>query len=180
MKKIVFVALTSTIIVSLFGIQFAAAQPYGAGLYNEAVPYGNLTSLSIATIAATNLSVTPTAGGASTSSNSSVVVTSTDVEGFQLYLRASTNTNLTNGASTIPASANVTPAALATNTWGYNTNASANYAGITLSDVLLKTFNTSASTGNTTTVTYGVKVDLTKMSGIYTTSVLYTAVGQTI
>jgi hypothetical protein len=68
---------------------------------------------------------------------------------------------------------------LSTNTWGYTTDATANYKGITLTDTLLITFNTSATSGHITTVTYGVKVDLTKPAGSYSTTVVYTAVPQT-
>jgi hypothetical protein len=50
---------------------------------------------------------------------------------------------------------------------------------MTLSDVLVKSITTPASSGNITTFTYGLKVDLLKAAGNYSTSVIYTAVPQT-
>ena len=179
MKKTAFGALFSTIFFSVFTISLVSAQPYGAGKYNEAVPYGDLTTISISADTSTTIPVTPATGGVSASGNNAVTVTSTDVSGFQLYVRADSNTSLANGGSTIAASANASPAALATNTWGYNTDASSNFKGITLTDALIKTHNELATSGNLTTVTYGVKVDATKVAGNYSTTVLYTAVPQT-
>lgn len=157
-----------------------SAQPYGIGLYNENVPYGNQTSLSIATSGNVTIpNITPTSGGTLGTGTSTVTVTSTDVVGFKLYVRSLTSTNMNNLGATIPASANGSPAALAADTWGYNTNASTNFVGMTLSDVLIKSITGPASTGDGTTFTYGMNVDLVKPAGNYTTSVIYTAVPQT-
>jgi hypothetical protein len=79
----------------------------------------------------------------------------------------------------LPASANSTPATLAVNTWGYNTDASNNFVGITLADVLIHSLIGPASSGDITNVTYGAKLDLTKPAGNYVASVAYTAVSQT-
>lgn len=156
------------------------AQPYGAGTYGEDVPYGGETALSIATDGNVTIpSITPLTGGTSASGNSVVTVTSTDVVGFELYVRGLASTAMNNLGDTIPASGNGSPAALAVNTWGYNVNGSANYVGMTLSDVLVKSFVGPASSGDITTFTYGIRVDLSKPAGTYTTSVIYTAVPQT-
>lgn len=155
------------------------ASPFGAGAFGANVPYGGETSLTIATDGSVNVSVTPSDSGTLSSANSTVTVTSTDVVGYKLYIRALTSTNLTNGANTLPASSNGSPAALAVNTWGYNTDASSNYVGISLSDVLIRNRTGPYSTGDATTVTYGVKVDNSKSSGSYSTTVIYTAVPQT-
>jgi hypothetical protein len=71
------------------------------------------------------------------------------------------------------------PAALATNTWGYNTNASANFVGLTTSNVEIKDFLGPARLGEDTTVTYGVMLDFAKRAGSYSATVLYTATPQT-
>jgi hypothetical protein len=124
--------------------------------------------------------ITPVSGGTVATGTSNVTVTSTDVKGFKLYVRSLGSTNLDNLGAVIPASANGSPAALAVNTWGYNTSGSlTNFTGMTLSDVLVKSVTTPASTGDLTTFTYGVNVDLAKPAGNYTTSVVYTAVPQT-
>lgn len=84
---------------------------------------------------------------------------------------------MTSGSETIAASGNGSPAALATNTWGYNTTGSTtNFMGVTSAPVLLKDANGPFKNGDNTTVTYGVKVDSTKGAGDYAASVVYTAV----
>jgi len=155
------------------------AQPYGQGLYNENVPYGNQTSLSIATSGNVNISITPTTTGVQATGSNDVTVTTTDVKGFKLYIRSQSSTDMNNLGALLPTSANGSPATLAVNTWGYNTDASSNFVGMTLSDTLIKTLTAPASTGNITTVTYGIKLDMAKPAGNYTTNVVYTAVPQT-
>lgn len=181
MKKTINIStIILTVVLSILVGPIANAQPYGKGIYNENVPYGNQTSLSIATSGNVIIAnITPTTGGVLGTGTSTVTVTSTDVKGFKLYVRSLSSTNMDNLGSTIPTSANGAPAALAVNTWGYNTNGSANYTGMTLTDVLIKSLTTPASSGNVTTFTYGLKVDLAKPAGNYTTSVIYTAVPQT-
>lgn len=170
------------VLTLLFILIFTAktlAQPYGKGVYGANIPYGSETSLAISTGGNVNLQVTPTDSGTLSTANNTVTVTSTDVVGYKLYIRALTNTNMVNGSSTIPASSNGTPAALSTNTWGYNTDASTNFTGATLSDTLIKTATGPFSSGDITTVTYGVKLDNSKAAGNYTTTIMYTAAPQT-
>ncbi len=180
-KTISILSLSLALTISVISTPFVSAQPYGKGLYNENVPYGDETSLSIATNGNVMITgITPVSGGTVATGTSNVTVTSTDVKGFKLYVRSLGSTNLDNLGAVIPASVNGSPAALAVNTWGYNTTGSlTNFTGMTLSDVLIKSITTPASTGNITTFTYGVKVDLAKPAGNYTTSVVYTAVPQT-
>ncbi len=156
-----------------------SAQPYGKGLYGANVPYGSQTSLAISAGSTVNLQVTPTDSGVLATANNTVTVTSTDVVGYKLYIRALSNTSMVNGASTIAASSNGVPGALSTNTWGYNTDASANFTGATLSDVLIKTATGPFGTGDSTSVTYGVNIDNSKSAGNYATTLLYTAAPQT-
>lgn len=157
----------------------AYASPYGAGKYGDNIPYGDETSLSITTGGNVTIQITPTESGALGTASNNVTVTSTDIVGYKLYIRALTSTNMVNGSSVIPASSNTTPGALTTNTWGYNTDGSNNFVGITLTDTLIKDAAGPYSSGDTTTVTYGVKVDTSKAAGDYVTDVVYTAVPQT-
>ena len=167
-----------SVITLLIPLQ-AFAQPYGKGLYNENVPYGGQTALSIATSGNVTIPITPTSSGTLATGTNTVTVTSTDVEGFKLYIRSLTSTNMNDLGALLPASANGSPATLAVNTWGYNTDASANFVGMTLTDVLIKSIITPDASGNVTTVTYGVKLDLAKPAGNYLATVIYTAVPQT-
>lgn len=180
MKKTIPLAIFILSVFTTFFITTASyAQPYGVGVYGANIPYGGATSLSIATNGNLNIPITPTTGGILATGASTVTVTSTDVVGYKLYIRALTDTNMNNSGTLLPASANGSPAALATNTWGYNTDASTNFVGITLSDTLIKSFIGPAKTGDITNVTYGIKIDLSKPAGNYVDSVIYTAVPQT-
>lgn len=181
MKKTIVTAvfLGSTLTCLVF-ISFACnAQPYGKGTYDVDVPYGDQTSLSISTDGNVNVPITPTSSGVLATGNSEITVTSTDVKGYKLYIRALSSTDMDNLGAKLPASANVTPAALAVNTWGYNTDASTDFVGITTGDVLIHAISVPASSGDITNVTYGIKLDLAKPAGNYTASIVYTAVPQT-
>jgi hypothetical protein len=181
-KTISFLSLFLAIVSMLLFGPLVSAQPYGKGIYDANVPYGNQTSLTIATSGNVTIpNITPTVGGTLGTGTSTVTVTSTDVVGFKLYVRSLTSTNMTNLGSNLLTSGNGSPAVLTVpNTWGYNTTSSTvNFQGMTLADVLVTSITGPASTGNVTTFTYGVFVDLTKPAGNYTTSVIYTAVPQT-
>lgn len=156
------------------------AQPYGTGKYNENVPYGSQTSITISTDGNVTIPITPTESGTLGTGNSTVTVTSTDVVGYKLYIRAAgATTNMVNGPDTLPASGNGTPATLSVNTWGYNTDGSSNFVGISLSDTLIKNATGPYSSGDSTTFKYGVKIDNSKPAGNYSTTILYTAAPQT-
>lgn len=165
--------------ISLFLASPVFANPFGTGAFGANIPYGSETSLSISTSGNVSIQITPTEAGTLGTASNTVTVTSTDAVGYKLYIRSLSSTDMVNGPSVIPASGNGTPAALAINTWGYNTDASTNFTGMTLTDALIKNAVGPYSAGDNTTVTYGVKVDLAKAAGNYTTSVVYTAVPQT-
>jgi hypothetical protein len=171
--------LLLTLLFGLFSTGQVAGQPFGAGKFGANVPYGGQTSLSISTSGNVTIGITPTSSGTLGTGNSTVTVTSTDVVGYKLYINSLSSTNMTNGAATLAASSNGTPGALSADTWGYNTDASSNFLGITASQVLIKTGTGPFESGDNTTVTYGVLVDNAKPAGNYTTSVVYTAVPQT-
>ena len=155
------------------------ASPYSAGRYSANVPYGGQRHLIISTSGNVTLSVAPSDAGTLASASGTVTVISTDVVGYKLYVRNLSSTNMVNGAATIPASANGSPASLAVNTWGYNLDGSSDYTGMTLSDVLIRSATQPYTSGDVTTVTYGVRVNNAKQAGSYTNSVIYTAVPQT-
>ncbi len=176
MKKTILITIAVVAILTFPTISYA--QPYGKGIYNANVPYGNLTSLSISTDGNVTIPITPTTSGASASGTSNITITSTDVMGYKLYIRALSDTNMNNLGTPLPASANATPAALVVNTWGYNTDASITFVGISLTDTLIHAVSAPISS-DITTVTFGMKLDLAKPAGNYVASVIYTAVPQT-
>ncbi len=152
------------------------ASPFGQGVFGADVPFGSGTSMTVALGGNPSLSLTPSGGNFEGSGSHTLTVTTTDVVGYRLYIYA-TNTNMTNGAENIAASANGSPATLAANTWGYNTTGStSNFMGVTNTPVVLKDANGPYKNGDNTTVTYGVKVSATKGAGDYASSVVYTAV----
>lgn len=178
-KKIYLYLILSIIVFGFLSASSSLAQPYGVGTYNSILPYGNQTSLSISTDGNVSITVTPTLGGELSKASSTVTVSSTDIIGYKLYIRALSNTYLSNGSMQIPASENETPQPLDVNTWGYNIDSSDNFFGITNSDVLIKSTSGPALIGENTTVTYGLKVDMSKGAGGYSAGVVYTAVPQT-
>jgi len=153
-----------------------AASPFGQGVFGAQVPFGSLTSLTIALGGNVNLSLTPSGGTFTGSGSHTITVTSTDVSGYNLYIYGASGTSMSNGTDTIPASSNTSAGPLSTNTWGYNTDASSNYLGLTGNPVLLKNAAGPYETGDNTTVTYGVLTDVTKSEGDYSVSVTYTVV----
>lgn len=99
--------------------------------------------------------------------------------GYTLAVRdADATTALTHtsgsGTGTIAASAGTfaSPIALANNTWGLSINGTS-YFGITASDVVIAS-TVAPTEGHATTITYGVLVDSSKASGLYTDNIIYT------
>ena len=159
--------------------QTVLASPFGQGVFGADVPFGSATSLSIALGGNVSLNLTPSGQYFTASGSHTITVTSTDVVGYRLYAYSPSSTNMAYGSQTIPASSNGSAAALATNTWGYNTDGSSNYIGMTTTPTLIKDATGPSKTGDNTTVTYGVLTDLAQTAGSYTVSVVYTAVAET-
>lgn len=157
--------------------QWAAASPFGQGVFGADVPFGSQTSLSISLGSNVSLNLAPSGSTFVANGSHTITVTSTDVVGYSLYIYGASGTSMVNGASTIPTSGNTSAGPLATNTWGYNaTGSTTNYLGLTTTPVLLKTATGPYKSGDNTTVTYGAVTDITKGAGAYTVSVTYTAV----
>lgn len=167
-------------IATLFLTTSVGASPFGQGVFGADVPFGSNTSMSIALGGNVNLAIdTPSGGTFSGSGSHTVTVTSTDVVGYRLYIYTPTSSTMTNGSETIAASSNSSPATLATDTWGYNTNgSSSDFIGITTSPVVIKDATGPHKNGEATTITFGAKVSQTKGAGDYTSTVVYTAVGK--
>src|ERR1700757_867183 len=106
--------------------QPALATPFGQGVFGANNPFGSQTSLTVALGSNVAFSLTPSGGTFSGTGSHMVTVTTNDAVGYRLYAYSPSSTNMVNGSYTIPASGNSSPATLATNTWGYNTDASAN------------------------------------------------------
>lgn len=162
----------------MFSSPLVFAGPYGEGKY-DIYQYGAQTSLSIATNGNVSIPISPQTGGTLATGTSTVTVTSGDVVGYKLYVRALNSSSMDNVGTPLPASSNGTPAALAVDTWGYNTDGSNNFTGLLTSDTLIKSVSGPAESGDVTTFTYGVNIDLAKPAGNYTATVLYTAAPQT-
>ncbi|NCQ54550.1 hypothetical protein COV88_02365 [Candidatus Saccharibacteria bacterium CG11_big_fil_rev_8_21_14_0_20_41_19] len=188
-KKLTVVSLLALInVLALSAVSYA--QPYGVGLYSENVPYGSETSLTISTDAVGGNvaipTITPIDGGALGTATNIVTVTSTDVMGYKLYIGAATSTSMDNLGTPLLTSANAysNPATNPledVNRWGYNVDGSiVNFCGMPLdsSRQLIKTVTTPIS-GDNTTITYGMKIDMAKPAGNYSVGVVYTAVPQT-
>jgi hypothetical protein len=155
-----------------------SASPFGQGVFGADVPFGSGTSLSIALGSSPSLTLTPSGPNFSGSASHVVTVTTTDVVGYHLYVYSPTSTSMSSGSDTIPASGNSVAGALSVNTWGYNTDGSANYLGMTSTPRLLKDATGPFKSGDPTTVTYGVLAGPTKSAGNYTVSVVYSAVAR--
>ncbi|MEO6513272.1 MAG: hypothetical protein ABIR37_01175 [Candidatus Saccharimonadales bacterium] len=169
------------LLVGIFCASFSstvAASPFGQGVFGADVPFGSATSLSIALGGNVSLNLTPSGGTFSGSGSHTITVTSTDVVGYKLYAYSPGSTTMTYAGETIPASGNTTAGSLAVNTWGYNTDGSTNYLGMTTSPSLIKDTTGPSKSGDNTTVKYAVLTDITKGAGSYTVSVVYTAVAE--
>lgn len=156
----------------------AHASPFGKGVYGADVPFGSLTSLSIDLSGSVGMTLVPDSGNLYGTGSHDVTVTSTDVVGYSLYIHNPTDTDMVSGGNDIPASGNTVAAPLSINTWGYNTDASSNFIGLTTSQVLINDRDGPFKNGDDTTVTYGALVDTSKGSGTYTVDITYTATGK--
>ena len=169
------VVATLLMLVSLSGT--AVAAPFGAGSFGDDAPFGDTTSLAIALGGDVDLGLTLSGGTLSGTGSTGVTVTSNAAEGYGLYMYADGSSDMVSGSSLIPASTNGSNAPLSANTWGYNTTGSStDFLGLSTLPTLIKQGTGPHTTGETTTVTFGVKADATQAAGDYSVSVVYTAV----
>ncbi len=156
-----------------------AASPFGQGVFGAQVLFGSVTSLAISLGSNPTVNLTPSGSNFTGSGSHTITVTSNDVVGYSLYIYGAGSTSMSGAGATIPASGNSSAAPLAVNTWGYNTDGSGNYLGLTTTPTLFKTAIGPYESGDNTTVTYGVLTDVTAPAGSYTAAVTYTAVAKT-
>lgn len=155
-----------------------SASPFGQGVFGADVPFGSMTSLGINLGGNVSLALAPSGPNLSGTGSHTITVTSTDVVGYQLFARSSGSSDMVSGSATIPASGNSSPAPLSVNSWGYNTDGSSDFIGMTPIPYLIKDTTGPAKTGDNTTVTYGALTDASQAAGEYTTSVTYTVVAE--
>lgn len=155
------------------------------------------STISITTSGTVALGVTPTSGSSASSVGDVVTVSTNNSTGYNLSLADSdATTTLTSGGNSITAHTGTfaAPTTLADNSWGYRVdnsgtfgagptaaqtnqaNLTGTWAGVPASGApqQLKSTSTTAS-ADATNVWYGVKVDTTQPTGVYTDSVTYTA-----
>lgn len=172
--------VAALLVLSLFGQVGVSAQPFGVGLFGEDVPFGSETSLAIGLSNQVNMTLASNGMEFRGTGSHTVTVTSLDVVGYDLYVHAPNGTAMQKGANSIAASANLTPAALAVNTWGYNTTGSTTqFVGMTGIQALIRSGTGPFTTGDSVTMTYGAYANTTKSSGTYSVDVTYTVVGRT-
>lgn len=172
------VMVLATVLLTCSFAPTAYASPFGQGVFGADVPFGSITSLSINLGGNVSLSLAPDSGNLRGTGSHTITVTSTDVVGYQLFVRSTGSTNLTSGSSTILASVNSTPGPLAIGSWGFNTDASTNFVGMTTSPYLIKDTTGPSKNGDSTTVTYSAYTTNSQPAGTYTTSVTYTAIAE--
>jgi hypothetical protein len=175
-----------------------SALPYGAGTYGTC--QYSTCGITITTSGTVSLGVVPTSGGVYTVASDSVTVGTSSSTGYQLTINdTDTDTNLVNGANTIPTSSGtlLAPVTLAPNSFGYRVDGAGNFgigpttaqnsvtsnsytfAGVPASSAAADAIRTTTSAANppeATTVWYGVRLNSTIPSGTYVDQITYTAV----
>ncbi len=159
------------------------------------------SSIAITQSGNVSFDIIPVSGGAQSSGNHTVTVTTNHPTGYLMTLGdADATTVLTDGSNTIAAHTGTvaSPTALANNTWGFaiatasmtgvtnafdasytnftdQTSSTTKWAGITVSAVNIKSTTVAAGSGDATVVNYSAKADTTKPVGAYVDTVTYTA-----
>ena len=171
-------------------VQTALANPYGYDKYGDN-KYGSDPMLQIATSGDVDIPITPgqlsrsidPPNGASTS----VSVICTSVQGFKLYIRSSTTTNLVNSAGgatilTTTNASNVWPTGgtlTDDNTWGYSLTDDNGFIGLTTTNQeILNYANYAYPTPVNTRLYFGVRAMADRPAGKYQSEVMFTAVAQ--
>lgn len=135
--------------------------------------------ISVSSTPTVSMSVTPDATGVEATADDIVTVNSNDADGYTLTLENDATLTMAGSAGGTLAKTSGTfgaPAALTTNSWGYSISgfAADTYAGVEDTAQEIKD-TTGTAVNDTTTVTYGVKVNTAVPAGAYTDSVTYTA-----
>lgn len=200
LKRIVYlVGVVTTTVALTSGLATAyVTGTYGSSTYGSCT-YGDACSITLTSDGSISLDITPDSSGRCTIQSDTASVQTDDSNGYTLTLAdSSTNTSLSDGSGTIPATSAsfASPSALTANKWGYRvdglgsfgagpTTAQSNiaipstvFAGIKASNQTADTIAVTSSAANPavdTTVWYGACANTGVSSGAYTTQVTYTA-----
>lgn len=200
MIRIVFIAglLFIGSIIGMIGDSVKAIN-YSAGTYGTCTY--DTCSITLSSTATTNVNITPTSGSALCTVQSNSVTAATDSStGYTVTINNGDTTAALNGPSgqTISSIGGTaaSPSTLTANTWGYRIDTVAGFgtgptSSVSNASIPVLTFAatpSSASAGGTirttsaaegvgvpTSVWFGVCVDSTKLSGVYTDTVVFTA-----
>lgn len=175
-KKTQFSLILLSLVSCVLLQQSANATPFGQGDFGDST-FGSQSSISMSFSGNVAMNLSPNGGNFEGTGMHTVTVTTNDAVGYRLYAYSLNTTNLTiaGGGHTIASSANSSPAALAVNTWGFNTSGSTtNFQRLLTTPTEIKVTSEPATSGDNTTVTYGAKTDITKAAGTYTGNVVYT------
>lgn len=167
-----------TLFACLLLQQPALATKFGQGDFGDST-FGSLSSLSMSFSGNVSMNLALNGGVYEGSGSHDVTVTTNNAPGYRLYVYSPSTNDMTiaGGGDTIAASANSSPAALATNTWGFNTTGSStNFQGMLTTPIQIKITDEPYTSGDATAVTYGAKASTTKSAGDYVASIVYTAV----
>ena len=128
------------------------------------------------------LDLTPTPAGFEVAEEITVDVSTNNLTGYTLTMNAISNTTAlthTNGTNTMPSTTSLTAAALPTNNWGYNKGSGATaflrIPPLATPDTL--TITAAPITNDITIVTVGAKADINILPGVYSNTLVFTAVG---
>jgi hypothetical protein len=171
---------------------------YGAGIYQGCD--GSNCTLTLSTSGTVNVNVVPTVSGVCTVHDDSVLIETNDPDGYAVtFTTTTTNTNMVSGSDNITRStaSESSPAALTMGKWGYRVDGvsgfgsgpasdqdSSSIPGVTFAGVpasnespdTIASSVTTALSGDTVPVWYGVCADISVPTGTYTVQVIYTAV----
>ncbi|TWP07909.1 hypothetical protein EUA76_02430 [TM7 phylum sp. oral taxon 350] len=197
------IASTSTAVTipfltpTIYTFRVAAVNAIGTGAYS-ATATGQIRYITLSAPTSVDIAVTPAGGTKMSSKSTNVLVATNAATGYKLSLSTQTaNRNLTNGSQTIAPTAGTqtAPVAFSGSAWGYRVNGIGNFGSTTTTEKnvassaytwagvpdhatphVIRTTTVANPTAETTTVWYGVSATGSQQSGIYTTTVTYTAI----
>lgn len=174
-KALTYKAAGSLALVAVLASPIVAS----AATSNTTVEATVASVISVSSTPTVAISVTPTSSGAEATANDTVTVDSNDPDGYNLTLENDATLTMAGSAGGTLAKTTGTygtPAALGANSWGYRLTGftAGTYAGVEDAPQNIKS-TTATANAETTTVTYGVKVNTSVPAGVYTDSVTYTA-----
>lgn len=177
---------------------FALVAPVAASAATDTTTISSVVGATLTMANSNNVSLNanPTSGTVQTTAKDTVTVSTNNSGGYNLSIKDSdSDTDLQDGSNAIAATSGTAaaPTALTAGTWGYRVDGragfgagptstlssgalgSVTYAGVTASDVQVKSTSATAS-NDATDFWYSVAVNTSQPTGTYTDEVTYTAV----